>query len=140
VLYNDMNGLNTLMAEDDPARFAGLIDFGDMVETAIAIDVATGMPSMLAADMPHGEALAHFLAGFHATRPLLEEEIALLPLLTATRIAMSLVLQAWHRHVQPHNPHYEPMTADEIARRLRAIAAVRAPDTAQALRRVCGLG
>jgi Ser/Thr protein kinase RdoA (MazF antagonist) len=138
VVYNDMNHGNTLMDPEDPDRFAGLIDFGDMVDTAVAIDIAAAMPTMLDADLPHAEALAHFIGGFHATRPLLPEEIALLPTLAAARVAMGLILTALHRHVQPHNPHYKDHTPELIARRLAAIAALRSPETAAALRRACG--
>ena len=138
VLYNDMNHGNTLMDPADPARFAGLIDFGDMVDTAIAIDVAAAMPTQLDADLPAPEALAHFVGGFHAVRPLLPSEVALLPVLAASRVAMSLILQAWHRHVQPHNPHYKDLAPALIARRLAAIAALQSPQTAAALRQACG--
>ena len=139
VVHNDMNHLNTLVDPDDPDRIAGLIDFGDMVETAIVIDVATGGFPQLGSDMGVAEALGHYVSGFHAVRPLLPEEAALLPILTATRFAMSLILQAWHRHVQPDNPHYGLLTEDEILRRLAAIAEIRSPETEHTLRRACGL-
>jgi Ser/Thr protein kinase RdoA (MazF antagonist) len=134
-----MNGGNTLVDAADHARFAGLIDFGDMVETAIVIDVATALPAMLGPDLPAGAAFAHFLRGFVPLRPLLEEEIDLLPLLTAMRVAMSLVLQSWHRRIQPTNPHYADVTEAEIQRRLAAIAAIRAPETEHAIRQACSL-
>ena len=66
VLYNDMNGLNTLVDAADAARFAGLIDFGDMVETAVVIDVATGGPAQLGTDMPTDDALGLYIQGFLA--------------------------------------------------------------------------
>lgn len=137
VLYNDMNGGNTLVDPADHSRFAGLIDFGDMVETTVAIDVATGATAQLAPDMDDVDAIALFISGYHEILPLQPEEIDLVPLLTATRIAMSLTLQAWHRAMQPHNPHYADVTPTVIARRLAHIAAIRAPDTAAHLRHAC---
>lgn len=138
VLYNDMNHGNTLVDPDDPDRVVGIIDFGDVVHTALAIDVAVGAITQVAPDMAVDEALALYVAGFHAVRPLLPEEVALLPLLTATRAAIGTVLQAWHRKVHVDNPHYARMTPEELSRRLDRIAALRAPAVGAALRRACG--
>jgi len=132
VLHNDMNGGNTLFHESDPDRVAGIIDFGDMVETALVIDVAVGAANQ------SGD-VDRFVAGFHAVRPLLAEEVAVLPTLIAARLCMSLVLRAWHRSVHPDNPHYAPLEPPEIARRLAAIATTRTADTETILRRACGL-
>ena len=140
VVHNDMNHLNTLVDRADHDRIAGLIDFGDMVETPIVIDVATGAFPQLAPDMRTAEALGRFVGGFHRVRPLIAEEVDLAPLLIATRFAMSLVLQAWHRHIQPENPHYGVLTTEEIEHRLAAIVDIRSPETSRALRRACGIG
>jgi hydroxylysine kinase len=138
VVHNDMNHLNTLVDQTDHDRIAGLIDFGDMVETAIVIDVATGAFPQLAPDMRTVDALAHFVRGFHRVRPLVSEEVDLLPLLIAARFGMSLVLQAWHRRIQPENAHYSVLTNEEIESRLAAISEIRSSDTLEALRRACG--
>lgn len=140
VLYNDMNHGNTLVDPARPDEIAGIIDFGDLVHTALAIDVAVGATTQVADDMPAADALARYVGGFHAVRPLLEEEVALLPLLTATRAAMGTVLQAWHRQVHVDNPHYARMTEAVIARRLAQIAALRSPGVAAAIRGACGFG
>jgi Ser/Thr protein kinase RdoA (MazF antagonist) len=140
VLYNDMNGYNTLVDAADNDRFAGQIDFGDMVETAVAIDVATAVTSQLGNDMPAAESLGHFVGAVHAICPLHAEEVALLQLLMACRIGMSIVLQSWHRHVQPENPHYDDVTPELVEERLRAIADVLEPATGHAMRRACGMG
>ncbi|MCX7382073.1 MAG: phosphotransferase [Alphaproteobacteria bacterium] len=139
VLYNDMNGGNTLVDSTDHDRLAGIIDFGDMVETAVAIDVGTGATSQLATDINEVTALGLFVGGYHAVYRLLPEEIALIPLLTAARIAMSLTLQSWHRKVQPDNPHYADVTEAMLRRRLDNIAALRAPGVEAALRRACAV-
>ena len=139
VLYNDMNGGNTLVDPAAPEAVSGIIDFGDVVETAVVIDLAVGATSQFAENVDVPAAMFDFVGGFHRLRPLLAEEIAVLPLLTACRLSMSLVLQAWHRATHPHNPHYRSIPAEEMQRRLAAIAAVRAPETMTAIRRACGL-
>ena len=136
-VHNDMNGLNTLVDSDDHDRLAGLIDFGDMVDTPVVIDVATASVSQFARGVGVGVALAEFAGAFHAERPLLAEEIALLPLLSAARVAISLALQCWHRHIQPQNPHYAPVTAADIALRLGHIDALLSADTAAQVRAAC---
>ena len=140
VLYNDMNHGNTLVDPAHPDEVAGIIDFGDLVHTALVIDVAVGAITAVGEDMPMAEALGRFVGGFHAVRPLLAEEVALLPILTAVRAAIGTVLQAWHRKTHVDNPHYAKMTAEELQRRLDRIAALRAPAVAAAMRVACGLG
>ena len=139
VLYNDMNVGNTLVQPDAPEVVAGIIDFGDVIETAVVIDLAVGATSQLAHGVDVAAAMGDFVGGYHRLRPLLAEEVAVLPLLTACRLSMSLVLQAWHRATHPHNPHYRSIPATEMQRRLAAIAAVQAPETMTAIRRACGL-
>ena len=139
VLYDDMNGGNTLVDERDHDRVTGIIDFGDLVETALAIDVAVGACSQIAGDVPAAAALVPFVAGFHAVRPLQPVEAGLLPLLIAARLSISLLLRAWHRKVQPANPHYRDLVAADYEWSLGRIAEVRTPAIASALRRASGL-
>ena len=139
VLYNDMNHGNTLVDPARPDAVAGIIDFGDLVHTALVIDVAVGAITAVGPDMAIPDALARFVGGFHAVRPLRAEEVALLPTLIAVRAAIGTVLQAWHRQTHADNPHYAPMTAEELQRRLDRIAALRTPDVAAALRAACGM-
>jgi hydroxylysine kinase len=140
VLYNDMNHGNTLVDPAHPDAVVGIIDFGDLVHTAVVIDVAVGAITAVGDDMPVPEALARFVGGFHAVRPLLAEEVALLPILTAVRAAIGTVLQAWHRKTHVDNPHYAKMTPEELQRRLDRIAALRAPAVGAAVRAACGFG
>ena len=137
VLYNDMNHGNTLVDPAAPDAVAGIIDFGDLVHTALVIDVAVGAITAVGPDMGIPQALARFVGGFHAVRPLMAEEVALLPTLIAVRAAIGTVLQAWHRKTHVDNPHYAPMTGEELQRRLDRIAALRAPAVGAALRVAC---
>ncbi len=138
VLYNDMNHGNTLVDPARPDEVVGIIDFGDLVHTAVAIDVAVGAITAVDDDMPVPEAVARFVGGFHAVRPLLAEEVALLPVLTAVRAAIGTVLRAWHRKTHVDNPHYAPMTPEELQRRLDRVVALRAPAVGDAVRAACG--
>lgn len=132
VVHNDLNLANVLVDPDAHATIAGVIDFGDMAETAIVFDAAIAAYCQHGDDMPIAEAAGHVLRRYHALSPLLAEEIAILPLLLATRAAMSATLACYHRHAQPDNGHYS-MTPDELRRRVALITELRAPETMRAV-------
>jgi Ser/Thr protein kinase RdoA (MazF antagonist) len=105
-----------------------------MVETAVVFDLAIAASSQPGPDMPAADALFHFVGGFHAVRPLLPVETALLPLLIATRHAMGMTLASWHRYQQPDNPHFDfVLNEDAIRRRMTAIAEIRSPKVEAAM-------
>ena len=137
VVHNDVHGYNTFVDPANHDRITGVIDFGDMVLTAVVFDLAIAAGSQPAADMRAPEALGHFVDGFHAVRPLLPVELELLPLLIATRTAMGLTLASWHRHAQPDNPHFT-LTEERIVGRMTSIAEIRSPEVEATLRqRMC---
>lgn len=137
VVHNDLTRMNVLVDPVDHDRMTGVIDFGDIAETAAVFDVAIAAVSQPGPDMDTDAAVGHFVRGFHARWPLLAEEVALMPLLMACRIAMGLTLASWHRHMQPDNPHFDLSDA-AIQRRLAIIAAFHAPSMARSLRHACG--
>lgn len=137
VLHSDLNRANVLVDPAEPARILGVIDFGDMAETAIVCDVAIAGTSQRGPDMPIADAAGHMLRAYTALRPMPPEEIDLLPLLMATRAAMSIVLACWHSHAQPGNPHYD-VSERAIRDSLAFVAELRDPATQRALRRAAG--
>ena len=70
VVHNDATRMNVLVDPDNHDRIAGFIDFGDIAETPVVFDVAIAALSQPAADMSAADAVAHFVRGFHAVRPL----------------------------------------------------------------------
>ena len=137
VVHNDFNHANILVDPDAHDRIAGVIDFGDMAETAVVFDAAIAAYSQHGNDMPIAEAAGHMLRRYHAISPLLPEEIAILPLLMATRAVMAVALACYHHHAQPDNDHYR-MSMDKIMDRLALVTALRSQDVVQGLRRACG--
>jgi hydroxylysine kinase len=137
VVHNDATRMNVLIDPDNCDRIAGIIDFGDIAETPVVFDVAIAALSQPAPDMSTAEAVAHFVRGFHAVRPLTREEANLLPRLVACRIAMGIALVCWHRHTQPDNPHYS-RPSQTFAEALRLIDEFRAPAVASAVHDACG--
>lgn len=137
VLHSDLNRANVLVDPAEPARILGVIDFGDMAETAIVCDVAIAGTSQRGRDMGIAEAAGHMLRAYTALRPMPPGEIALLPLLMATRAVMSIVLACWHSHAQPGNPHYD-VSERAIRDSLDFVAELRDPATQRALRHAAG--
>jgi 4-aminobutyrate aminotransferase-like enzyme/Ser/Thr protein kinase RdoA (MazF antagonist) len=96
VIHGDANDHNVLVGEAHalPRPISGLLDFGDMhhgprvAEPAIAAAYA-----LLGEDDPL-PALAAVVAGYHAAAPLEPDEIRLLPVLVAARLAVSVIVSA----------------------------------------------
>ena len=107
VVYADANEHNVL-ARVEPGRLpslAGLIDFGDMIETVTVAEVAVaaayasfGAADPLAAVLP-------LVAGYHSAFPLREEEIAVLDILVRMRLAVSVVNSACRAAAEPGDPY-----------------------------------
>ncbi|MEE9229395.1 MAG: aminotransferase class III-fold pyridoxal phosphate-dependent enzyme [Acidobacteriota bacterium] len=92
VIHNDMHGGNTLVQDDS---VTGIIDFGDMVHTALVSDVAValseavqGMPDPITTAM-------EIVRGYCSVEPLTELELSLLFDLTLARLAMGITISSW---------------------------------------------
>jgi Ser/Thr protein kinase RdoA (MazF antagonist) len=100
VIHNDGHAGNLVRPDASSARVSGVIDFGDLVHTVAAADVAIAGESF-APDHPDPTAtLAAITAGYHRRCPLSEGEISALPDLVLARAALSvLLLEYMLRHV-----------------------------------------
>lgn len=107
IVYADANEHNVLVRVEPglPPRLAGLIDFGDMIETTAAAEpaVAAAYASFGAADPL--EAVRPLVAGYHRLRPLADEEIAVLDILVRARLAVSVVNSACRAAAEPGDPY-----------------------------------
>jgi hydroxylysine kinase len=102
VVHGDFNPHNVLVDAADPSRVSGILDFGDMVETQLANDVAV-------AACYHTEDLAHaveLIAGYHAVSPLSAQEVELLPDLMVTRLCAAVAITEWRARRYPDNAAY----------------------------------
>jgi len=121
VLHNDFSPDNTLISADG-TRVAGIIDFGDVIVTALVNDVAIAAAYLLGDDAdPVGPAL-DFIAGYHAVSPLTEAELALLPDLILGRVVARIVISEWRAERFPANRGYvlrnTPRAWDQLDRLL----------------------
>lgn len=106
LIHNDLNPHNVVTDPADPARIAGIIDFGDALAAPAIADLGTA----LAYQMDEGEApLARVLAftrAWHRERPLSDAEIELVPELMAARMVLTIAITHWRAGLQPENRPY----------------------------------
>jgi 4-aminobutyrate aminotransferase-like enzyme/Ser/Thr protein kinase RdoA (MazF antagonist) len=121
VIHNDPNDYNLLVNEGE---ISGILDFGDMVESAVVCDLANACAyAMFGKDDPLGAART-VAAAYHHERPLSEEEIRLLFPLIATRLAMSVSISARQFRDEPEKEYLRVSEASafELLSRLRGIS------------------
>ncbi|WP_206613939.1 phosphotransferase [Paenirhodobacter populi] len=117
VLHNDFSRSNILvdrgmLDRGGPARVSGIIDFGDVVETAIAIDVSTALLNQLPRDAAGREVpdllaeARQLLAGYLEIAALTDDELSLIPHLVMGRIVARALLSLWRARMFPDNSRY----------------------------------
>jgi hydroxylysine kinase len=105
VVHNDLNPHNVLTAVEDPDRIAGVLDFGDMVETPLVCDAAIAAAYQL--DPSDAQAsLLGFARAYHAVLPLTRAELRLLPDLAATRMLTTIAITSTRAARYPDNAPY----------------------------------
>lgn len=97
VIHGDFNPGNVLLAAARPARVAGVIDFGDLQQSPLVVDVAIAASYLRSADGDPLHYIAPFVAGYRAVTPLSAAEIDLLFELVATRLATTVAVLHWRR-------------------------------------------
>jgi hydroxylysine kinase len=112
VLHNDFSKSNLLVDPADLDAITGVIDFGDAVKTAIAIDVSTALLNQLPRDASGSveeDIFAHprdVLKGYLHVADLNDEELALIPHLVMARVITRALITLWRARLQPHNKTY----------------------------------
>ncbi|MDI5930017.1 phosphotransferase [Rhizobium leguminosarum] len=106
IVHNDLNPRNVLVDASDHGRVTGVFDFGDVVETFLVADTAIGAASQIDDAQDAHQAVIEFVQAYHRENPLSIEEIACIPALVATRIAMGVLITNRHRLENPDNPHF----------------------------------
>lgn len=111
VLHNDFNTSNIVIDSHNPTSVSGIIDFGDTVKTAIAIDVSTAMMNQLAgvganADVDIFAPAYDVLRGYLRVADLTAEELSLIPHLVMARLLARALLTTWRSQLFPQNSAY----------------------------------
>lgn len=106
VIYNDLNPDNVLVDPDNPDVISGIIDFGDLVESPLIIDLAVAAAYYLAEGDDPLAGAAPLIAGYHKLRPLLLAEMNILTGLIKTRLITSILIMSWRMSEFPENREY----------------------------------
>ena len=140
VIHNDGNDHNVLVGPptDGERAIAGLLDFGDMVESWTVCEVAVAAAYAVFGKADPVAAAAEVAAGYHAVRPLSEPELEALWTLTAIRLGTSVCLSALRRTTEPDNA-YLLVSEAPAWEALAAMRAVPAELAHYRLRAACGL-
>jgi Ser/Thr protein kinase RdoA (MazF antagonist) len=131
VVHNDLNPHNVLAAPDDPDRIAGILDFGDMVETPLVCDLAVAASYQIDPARPLAS-LTGLVTAYEGVLPLTATERALVPVLTATRMLTTLALASWRASLYPDNAAYILRNVPAARDGLAALAAIPQADLTQA--------
>jgi 4-aminobutyrate aminotransferase-like enzyme/Ser/Thr protein kinase RdoA (MazF antagonist) len=102
VIHNDANDYNLLV---DEGRISGILDFGDMLETAVVCELANACAYVMFEKAHPLRAARTVTAGYHLERPLREDEIRLLFPLIVTRLAMSVSISARQFRDEPEKEY-----------------------------------
>lgn len=139
VVHNDMNHHNIMRDPERPDRISGVIDFGDMVDTCLAIDVAVGASYL--ADHPTDPlgAVVNMVSAYHAVRPLAEQEIAVLRDLIVARLVTSIIITGWRAQRYPANAAYILRNNGPARRAMLNFATLDRDRVQDALRRGCDM-
>ena len=106
VIYNDLNASNVLVDPNNPELLTGIIDFGDMVQSPLVIDVAVAAAYLCEEGDDPLASIVRFLRGYTRVRKLQTDEIALLYDLIITRNIMTIVITNWRAGQHPENRDY----------------------------------
>ncbi len=105
VVHADFNPHNLLVSEDNPDLLTGILDFGDMVRTPRACDLAVAASYQIDPADPLGS-LSALIGGYAAHLPLTAQETALLFDLITARMVTTLTITAWRAAMYPENAPY----------------------------------
>ncbi|WP_105439327.1 phosphotransferase [Neorhizobium sp. T25_13] len=112
VLHNDFNTSNLVVDHATPQFLTGVIDFGDAVRTAIAVDVSTALMNQMPKTIGYGNRRDLFdeprdvLRGYLRHAELTDEELRLIPFLSMARLAARALLTCWRAEIFPDNSRY----------------------------------
>ena len=102
VIHGDANDHNVLAEQD---RMTGLLDFGDMVHSAIVCDLAVALAYAMLGERDPLAAAGAVIRGYHRHNPLTVAEQLALDVLVRARLAASLCYAAHNKIRDPDDPY-----------------------------------
>jgi Ser/Thr protein kinase RdoA (MazF antagonist) len=112
VLHNDFSKSNIIVCRGSARFVQGIIDFGDAVHTAVAIDVATALLNQLPRSVPDSLDVDLFadardlLRGYLSVADLTPAELAAIPYLVMGRVIARAIITTHRAVAMPSNARY----------------------------------
>jgi Ser/Thr protein kinase RdoA (MazF antagonist) len=106
VIHSDANSCNVVVDPADAEHIAGIIDFGDIVHSALINDVGIALATTIVDLEAPVEAACEIVAGYHAVTPLQPDELGVLFELWLGRVAAEVSIAAWRSKSHPENVDY----------------------------------
>ena len=138
VVHNDLNHHNVVVRRSEPDRVSGILDFGDMVRTALAADVAVAASYLASGEDPVAD-VAEFVAAYHSVAPLRSDEIDLMRDLIVARLVTSISITSWRARRYPQNAVYILRNNGPARRAMLRFADLPRDEITRALRFACDL-
>lgn len=138
VVHNDFNPHNLLVDPATASRICGILDFGDMVRTALICDLAIAASYQIDPVRPL-QSLTDMAAAYHAQLPLTALEASLLPDLVIARMITTLAITAARAARYPENAAYILRNLTTTLPGLDALAALPPRAARAAILHACAL-
>ncbi len=135
VIHGDANDHNVLVRQ---GRVAGLIDFGDLVHSAMVCDLAIASAYAMLGKARPMEAAATVVRAYHLALPLQTSELDALYSLIGARLSMSLCYAAHNAQVKRADA-YQQVSAGPAWTLMQQMAEVSIPAARALWDRACGL-
>ncbi|KJZ22305.1 phosphotransferase [Tritonibacter mobilis] len=139
IVHNDFNPHNILVDAPHATYPVGLIDFGDMVHTPIACDLAVACSYQIGSGTDPLRAICEMVSGYTNCLQLEPEEIALLPSLIRLRHTTTLAIGASRARRYPANAPYILRNADAAQRGLATLDQIGDATVINALKRAAAI-
>ena len=137
VIYNDLNPSNVLADPERPGTVTGIIDFGDMVESPLVVDVAVACAYLCNDSAKPLSDVMNFVKGYNRVNKLESEEIELLFELMLLRHVVTVLITNWRASQYPDNKEYILRNEPRARRTIELLAEMNAEDVAKQIRVAC---
>ncbi len=130
VCHNDLSKDNVVLGEDGTLA---VIDFGDVVRTQRANDVAVAMADHIDSNASAFAPALDFVRGYFEVEPLLPGELGILYELTRIRIVTRIVGGEWRASRFPENREYLGRNVERVSKILARLPPTPSPEDAEQL-------
>lgn len=124
LVHNDLTAKNIMVDPADDSSIAGIIDFGDVVETALIADVATAAAAHVTDIHSIERDVAEFLHAYDAVEALRRNEWELVNWLIAARKMCDLIIPLWYITKTNTGGRWQSTTSASVENQLDRIAAL----------------